>query len=371
MVAFVCHWQIQVCISRGEIQLCDLAAALVERLIFISLSAKQMGVLFGAFFFLLSCLGLGVAPATKAQPLLVEAIATALDPEDHERRSFGRLTFLAGFQLRSSHPHFGGLSGLAVSADGGMLYAVTDRGHWVWARMHHAPDGRLSSLDGWQITPLLTPGEGAVQGNLADAEGLARDRDGTFIVSFEREHRLWRYPPPSVGFHSPPQPVPIPPDLARAPPNGGAEAVTVLPDGQLLILTEEYENPDGSIKAWLIAADRFVPLSYSSTHGFRPTDAAGLRNGDVLVLERRYSLVSGWSGRIQRLSRASLDAGGTIVGQEIARFEPPLLVDNFEGIAVREDPQVGTLVYVVTDDNFNRMQRTLLLQFRLEPGSGS
>lgn len=330
-----------------------------------------MGVLFGAFFFLISCLGLGVAPATKAQPLLVEAIPTALDPEDHERRSFGRLTFLAGFQLRSSHPHFGGLSGLEVGADGGMLYAVTDRGSWLAAKMEHDKNGRLAALKEWEIAPLLAPDGQVVRGRLTDSEGLARDRDGSLIVSFEQEHRLWRYPPPPAAFYSPPQPVPVPPELAGAPANGGVEAVTVLPDGQLLILTEEYENPDGSIKAWLIAADRFVPLSYSSSHGFRPTGAAGLRNGDVLVLERRYSLVSGWSGRIQRLSRASLDAGGTIVGQEIARFEPPLLVDNFEGIAVREDPQVGTLVYVVTDDNFNRMQRTLLLQFRLDRRAGN
>jgi len=43
-----------------------------------------------------------------------------------------------------------------------------------------------------------------------------------------------------------------------------------------------------------------------------------------------------------------------------------LAVDNFEGIAVRQDSNGDTLVYIVSDDNYSPLQRTLLLQFRLE-----
>ncbi|MBT3627577.1 MAG: esterase-like activity of phytase family protein, partial [Rhodospirillaceae bacterium] len=46
---------------------------------------------------------------------------------------------------------------------------------------------------------------------------------------------------------------------------------------------------------------------------------------------------------------------------------PPLTVDNMEGIAVRRDGAGHTLVYLVSDDNFSVLQRTLLLMFELKP----
>lgn len=44
----------------------------------------------------------------------------------------------------------------------------------------------------------------------------------------------------------------------------------------------------------------------------------------------------------------------------------PLVIDNFEGLAVRELPRGGLLLYLISDDNFNFFQQTLLLQFRLD-----
>ena len=40
-------------------------------------------------------------------------------------------------------------------------------------------------------------------------------------------------------------------------------------------------------------------------------------------------------------------------------------MDNFEGLALRRDRAGRTLLYLVSDDNFVPLQRTLLLQFRL------
>ncbi len=296
----------------------------------------------------------------------VEAIPIELDPEDPAPKRLGGLTFLSGFELRSSDPRFGGLSGLALGADGRALYAVSDRGYWVSASMRHDKDGRITAIGGWKIGSLLTPEGAAVKGRLTDAEALTQDRDGSFIVAFEQDHRLWRYPPPPADFSSPAQALPAPAELVKAPRNGGIEGVAVLPDGRLLALTEEYENPDGSLKGWLIEKDRFVVVSYVPSDGFRVTDVAALSNGDVLVLERRASLTSGWGARIKLVSRASLQAGARLKGEEIARLDPPLPVDNFEGIAVREDPEAGTLLYLISDDNYSLFQRTLLLQFRLE-----
>lgn len=304
--------------------------------------------------------------AQRVEPLAVEASPIDLDPENPSRDRVGALTFLAGFWLRSADTRFGGLSGLELSPDGRSLYAVSDRGFLLSARLRHDGNGRLASIDAWTIARLLTPEGRVVNRGEHDAEALARDRDGSLIVAFEQAHRLWRYPPPPAAFVSPPRPIPAPPELSSAPLNGGIEAVTVLPDGRLLALTEEHRNPDGTLRGWLIKNGRFEPVAYLPAAGFQPTDIAALAGGDVLVLERRYTLLGSPVARILRLPGDCLRAGAVLQGIEIASLALPLAVDNFEGLAVHEHPGTGTHVYIVSDDNYNPLQRTLLLQFRMD-----
>lgn len=321
-------------------------------------------------FFLLSC-GFGTAPAAPVGHPAVKAVPIELDPETLGRKRLGGLTFLSGFELKSADSRFGGLSGLALSAEGSVLYAVSDHGYWFSALLRHDTKGRLTTLGSWEVAPFLSPEKTVVNRRLRDAEALAQEQDGSFIVAFERVHRLWRYPPPPAAFSSLPQSLPTPDELAKAPVNGGIEAVTVLPDGRLLVLTEQYKNPDGSLKGWLIEKDQTASLSYLPSDGFRPSDLATLSSGDVLVLESYHSLITGWAARITRISWASLQPGARLKGEEIARLDPPLVVDNFEGIAVREDPETGTFLYLISDDNYSPFQHTLLLQFRLETGGGN
>ena len=318
------------------------------------------------FFFLFThafCF-VGIPRATAA-PLIVKVNPIELDLENPGHKFFGDLTFLSGFELTSGDSRFGGLSGLELSTDGNLLYAISDHGYWLTARLHHNPQGRLTGLGQWKIAPLFTPDGSIVSNYLRDAEALVRNRDGSFIVAFERAHRLWRYPRSIDPFTLLPEPLPTPAELQNAPANGGLEAVTILPDRGLLVLTEKYENPDGSLKGWLIHKDKFFSLSYLQSDGFRPTDLATLANGDVLLLERRYILTSGVTIRIRLLSRGNLKAGARLEGKEIALLGLPLEVDNFEGLAVREDPKGGTFLYMISDDNYSILQRTLLLQFHM------
>ena len=104
---------------------------------------------------------------------------------------------------------------------------------------------------------------------------------------------------------------------------------------------------------------------------YRPTGAAFLPGGDLLVLERRYPPLA---VRLMRLRSADLDGAGPLDPREIVRLDPPLTVDNYEGLAVRRDDAGATLVYLVSDDNgcskgggvvAPRVQRTLLVAFEL------
>ncbi|MGH7824664.1 MAG: esterase-like activity of phytase family protein [Candidatus Binatia bacterium] len=309
--------------------------------------------------FVVSCTGL------IANSRVVELVPIALDSRNPEQKHFGKLILMSAFQLKSGDDRFGGLSGLAFGPDN-KLYAVSDKGRWLSARMVFHPDGSLVDLADWEIKPLVAPDKTRVAGVLTDSEALARTPDGSFIVAFEQAHRLWRYPPPPANFTSPPVSVPLPPEVTNAPNNGGLEGVAVLPDGRILALTEEFQNADGSFKGWLIDNGRFAELSYTPSGGFRVSDCVALRSGDVIVLERSYTLFGTLRARLKFISRDSIRPGAELNGEEILRLDPPLAVDNFEGVAVQEDPLKGTMIYLVSDDNFHPLQRTLLLQFRLD-----
>src|SRR5438105_4866222 len=127
-------------------------------------------------FSLVSCSDAAVDRKTT-HARLVELVPIDVDPKRVERRTFGSLTLLSAFQLASKDKRFGGLSGLSISADGS-LYAVSDRGYWLSARMLLDPSGVLKDLAEWRIAPMLTTTKIPVSGRLRDAEALAQARDG-------------------------------------------------------------------------------------------------------------------------------------------------------------------------------------------------
>jgi hypothetical protein len=89
-----------------------------------------------------------------------------------------------------------------------------------------------------------------------------------------------------------------------------------------------------------------------------------LPNGDALVLQRRFPPVG---ARVLRIDVTSIAPGATLEGEELARLEGAYAVDNMEGIAARTGPKGETLSYLLSDDNFNPLQQTLLLMFELAP----
>jgi hypothetical protein len=294
---------------------------------------------------------------------LVRLLPIDVDPDHPERRRFGSLTLMSAFQLESRDKRFGGLSGLTIGNDG-RLYAISDRGYWFSARMSTDASGVLTDLSEWRIAPMLTPDKTPVQGNWRDAEALAVAQDGSFLAAFEGVHRIWRYSPPPQTFQSTPVPMPIPPAMARAPGNGGLEALAVLGDHRLFAITETFQNPDGSLKAWLIDKDQFTDLSYMPSKGFNVTDCAALNNGDIFVLERRYVPLGILSTRLKLLNTSRLQPGAKLAGKQLLALEQPLAVENYEGLALQQTSK-GTMIFMVSDDNYSAFQETLLLQFLL------
>ena len=308
----------------------------------------------------------GGAALAASVPLTTGHVA--LDPTDAAVHRVGYLEFLGGLDLRSGARAFGGLSGLSVTA-GGRLTAVSDRGHWFAAAIVHDEAGRLVDLVEGEMGPLLDTAGRPVEGDWRDAEAIERLPGGDWLVSFERHHRVWRYPAGAGGLHGRAAPYPTTPKaLERAPANGGLEALAPLPDGRILMLSQGPRRDDGARAGWLVGegGGGIEALGYRPAPGFKPTDAAVLPDGDVLVLSRSFSVLGGVKARLERIPASAIAAGAVLQGAPVARFAHPLTVDNFEGLAVVGGGDGGTLVYILSDDNFNFFQRTLLLLFRLD-----
>ena len=179
-------------------------------------------------------------------------------------------------------------------------------------------------------------------------------------MAFERRHRLLRYAAPGgAATGAATLPPPWPTGLA---PNAGVEALAFAAGGALLALAERPSA--GGAGGWLAApgggGDSFV---YPADPFFRPTAAARLPGGGFLILERGYSRAAGAKARVMRMTAPR--AGAAAAPREIARLEAPLAVDNFEGIDAWRTRDGETAVLIVSDDNFNPRQRTLLMLFAL------
>ncbi|MBR0661648.1 esterase-like activity of phytase family protein [Neoroseomonas oryzicola] len=279
----------------------------------------------------------------------------------------GPLRSLGGFEIDARRLGAGSLSGIHLDGD---LVAtmVDDRSRWARARIV-LRDGVAQALEPIASGPL---GDGAgrplPRGYAGDAEAITRLPDGTWLVAFERWHRIRAYrrlDGPGAYFEAPP-------GLDRAPANGGLESLTVLADGRLLAITEELQLPGRPElrRAWIGRPGAWLPIAWRPAPPYVPVDAAGLPDGGALVLERRFSFLGGFGARLVRVAPAAI-AGvgreGVLEGEEVLRLDgAPLPAENWEGVAVAQHGG-RTIVALVTDDNESALQRLLMLLFELQP----
>lgn len=320
-------------------------------------------------------LGLAVVTAAKASsvpsagPLELSLESLSLDEEDPERIRVGRLIWRGGFALTSPDRRLGGISGLAVSADGDIVSMVTDRGYWIRLRARYDAAGDLRTIDDASIGRLRGP-DGSIPRDKKehDAETLERIPGG-LAVGFEHDHRLWLYRATPHPFAARPTRIGLPSLLNRAHPNQATEALARLKDGRIVIFAEAFPRGTGDLLGWVRADEpprtQWQKFRYRRNLLYRPTGAAVLPDGDLLLVERRFTWVGGFAARLSTIPASSIKPGAVLQSKELAVFEPPLLVDNFEGVDVRRDAKGRTMIYLVSDDNFTILQRTLLVMFEL------
>lgn len=312
-------------------------------------------------------------PAVPDEPSPIEIRSYPLDHfsvREREQRRFGALTFRSGLELQSATEGFGGLSGLWRSPDGRGIVAVTDNGQWLTATLV-SENGRLAGVTDAVMGPILgRDGRPLRQVRSYDTEALTI-ANGTAYVGIERTHEVMRFDWGASGMRARGQPVAVPPEVKKLPRNKGIEGIAVAPAGTplagaLVAVAERARWEEGApTRGFILTGPRRGVFEIATSDSYEPTDIAFLPSGDLLMLERRFKLLTGVAARIRRLSGESLRPGAQVDGPVIFEAGGAYQVDNMEGLALHRDPSGALLLTLVSDNNFSILQRTLLLEFEL------
>jgi hypothetical protein len=313
-------------------------------------------------------------------PAKAEAIEITARPIAHFERGrpdvkrFGDLEFRGGLVLTSPSKDFGGWSDLIVEADGNSLFAVSDVGAWLAADIKY--DGtRPVGLTNARIGPMLTvKGRPLEDKREGDAESLALVEGnltrGSVVIGFERLHRLGRFEIRDRELQAPTGYMKMPPEARRMSANQGLEGIAVLRAGPLkgsiVGFAERFTRGSGYHTGWIWTGGEPKSFQLRDIDGFDLTGAAGLPDGGLLVLERRFRWTEGVKMRIRQLTAAEIKPGARLDGQILIQADSGFEIDNMEGIAVHRGRGGETIITLMSDDNFNSLlQRNLLLQFTL------
>jgi hypothetical protein len=305
----------------------------------------------------------------QPQPLEIRSSSLPFKIDEPEAKRIGRLVWRGGVAMTGNSRNFGGWSDLHVSPDGRSLTSISDEGAWLTATIEYDGEANLAGLSDARIGQLHGLDGKLIESKAeADAEGMARLPDGSWLVAFERNHRLWRY----ETLTATPTPFDGPADIGRQPSNGGIEALTALADGRVIAISEEYSERPNTVVGWIGQPTAGGPyqwrsFSYATIPDFRPTALAPLPDGSFAMIERAFDMVRGVRCRIMRFEAAQLAPGNTVQAEELARLASPYVVDNLEGLAATRGARGETLLWLISDDNFNPLQRNILLLFELTP----
>lgn len=299
------------------------------------------------------------------QPLVVQAAPVALGAPQ-----LGQMRFRGALVLQSANPAFGGLSGLAAGP-GGQMLAVSDAGHWLAFQLV-VRDGQLAGTRDWWLRGMPAASKSDV-----DIEALAwQPQAGTAQLSLEQNHRIMHVRLPIgagnrallAGLHAGRAEY-LTPTMAWQL-NLGGEALALLPGGARVLVAEASRRADGSCEALLTMAGRTRRIGLACPAGFRPTDAVALDATHLIVLHRRFT-VQERASALTLVDMAPVLAGGAQAPMQLlARWGPPQLWDNFEGLALA---QVGgeRWLYLVSDNNFSLAQRNIIMALALPPALAS
>lgn len=326
---------------------------------------------FSLFFFLVPVTWVHGPPPEKNTSQYINLYPIAFDSSDPKRTRTGRLEFLAGWKMTSENSAFGGISSMLLLPEN-RFFMLSDAGVLIGFTLDEENDRAKRPF----ITPLPDgPPKESEFGRLNwDAEAMLYDPESRrFWVGYERQHGIWRYSASFARKETMHQPA----AMQDWPLNGGAEAMLRLTDGRYLVFSETADFSKGGTQALIFDGDPSEPgakstlFGYRAPKGYRVTDAALLPDGSALILHRRFTPLRGISAILSIADISEITADEVWTSRQIATLKPPLKVDNMEALAVTVEEngdKRDTIIWIASDDNFQDIQESILLKFRLLKG---
>lgn len=317
------------------------------------------------------------SPARPAPPpdtrVAISTEPVSFSPLESSRTEFGALQWRGGLEISSKNTDFGGFSGLVLNKTGRQMVAITDRGWWLAAGLVYQ-DGRLSGLKGSIMNQLLKPsGKPYRSKKNRDSESIISWTEGDLshlIISFERRHRLVHYRAKANGLTGRGRKLYALKSFKKLKYNKGLEAIARFSKpgplhNWIIAIGERSLDGNGNHLAWLLRGKSVKRLSVKRRGTFEITDAAVMPGGDLLILERSITLLGGPRFGLRRIKAAHIRPGAILDGKLLLEADLRHTIDNMEGLALHRHSDGELRLTLISDDNFNVIQRTLLLQFAL------
>ncbi|MDF1608068.1 esterase-like activity of phytase family protein [Hoeflea sp. YIM 152468] len=286
-----------------------------------------------------------------------------------DQTRFGAFEFTGGLELSSSSSRLGAMSAIRLANDRSGFLGVMDTGYWYAGRLQRDDGGILTGVSDFTVSPILdAEGSGSELKWKFDAEGLAL-RGDEVLVSFERRSRVDIYPAAAPGSSTPTGSLPVLIPLEELRNNRGLEAIMVAPGtsplaGDVVVVSERSLNANGDIYAAVLTGPSKGVFFVKRHAPYDITDGDFLPNGDLLLLERRFSIAEGIGMRIRKIDGSRLGPGNLVDGPILLEAGFGNQIDNMEGLDVSTDAAGQVFVTLVSDDNHSILQRNLILEFR-------
>lgn len=262
--------------------------------------------------------------------------------------------------------HITEISALAWDQDEELLYGVTDQGD-----VHHLrpafENGHLASVELVASYKLHKKSGKRLKGKNRDSEGVfvinaenGVRGDTELVISFERKPQITRFSAQGklIGPYALPSILADKQNYRNA--NQMLEAVTLHPDkGILTIAQQPMKGRSNQLLHALSGKSWEYRMEKHKGNGVTAMEA--LPDGRILFLERAWDSLL--SPLIVTLKEGHFSDEGKLELKVIATLDSSKgwALDNFEGLAHHR----GQRFFMVSDDNKNLLQRTLLFYFEL------
>lgn len=269
------------------------------------------------------------------EPLGPALAEIRFEPLALDSAAFAPIRLVGSWTVSSEDPRVGGIS--AVAVEGEDLVAITDRGAVI---RFGKPTGPVAMA----LVRDLPAGPGDPRFNSnRDSEAIAVDPGGRgWWVAFENRDSVWLY---DSKFEGALQRIAVPDASAGL--NVGIEGLAT-DGGQLLLL------PESGGRALTAGPAGWTEIAFAFP-ARRVSGAAALRDGSLLLIERRMTL-SGLDNALVRLDRC--EASYCLVWRKRLPLGP---LDNVEAIAAERLESGSTRLWLMTDDDNRRPMRTVLV----------